>query len=193
MLRVSGIRTFTRFILAVVVLFTLYAAPLYSADKEIFGSASGGRFGDDEGSLGFGPGYGVGLGVHPLPLLGYEFALHGMTHERQTSGGRLLFEGKPVFFTGNLLLHFSGAMIQPFILGGIGVMHYSGTQRERFTDGRPEVVISKRANEFAVNFGAGLKVFVFPHVSIRPEIRYFVSTPGNFNMIQGSIGISLHW
>jgi hypothetical protein len=60
------------------------------------------------------------------------------------------------------------------------------------------VPAGKSANGFAVNFGGGLKIYVSPHVSLRPELRIYsggsreaVEPP--FSDIRISLGVGYHW
>jgi opacity protein-like surface antigen len=179
-------KKFSLALAGVLIIVSISVLPAHAG--EIFGSVGYGRFAGDEGGLGFGPTYGAGIGAHPLPLLGFEFTVHGMRHSRESAGGAVRFEGTPVFVSGNVLIHFSGALIQPYVVGGIGMMHYRGTTTNTGLN-----VLNSSENELAMNFGAGMKIFVLPKVSLRPELRYFTSRPHNFNMMQASIGLSLHW
>lgn len=158
---------------------------------EIFGSVGYGRFARHRAETSFGPTYGAGIGAHPLPLLGFEFTVHGMRHFRGESESGAQFEGTPLFLSGNVLLHLSGGLIQPYLVGGLGVMHYTGSSQFLRMPGVTTVDTSR--TEFAMNFGGGMKIFVVPKVSLRPEIRFFNSRPRSFNMMQASIGLSLHW
>ena len=164
----------------VLIIVSISALPAQA--REIFGSVGYGRFSREGAGSSFGPTWGAGIGAHPLPLLGFEFTVHGMRHKTENS------DGTPVFLSGNVLVHLSGGLMQPYVVGGIGVMHYSGTSP---CLGSCDPRISD--NGFATNFGAGMKIFVIPKVSLRPEIRFFNTRPSNSNMLQASIGLSLHW
>ena len=50
----------------------------------------------------------------------------------------------------------------------------------------------------AINFGGGVKAFVTPHVSLRPEMRVFAGDSGlvveaPFGLIRISMGLGYHW
>jgi opacity protein-like surface antigen len=60
-----------------------------------------------------------------------------------------------------------GFFLSPYVAAGIGVAHFSASN-----NGGSE-------NDFAVDLGGGLDVKVFPHVSLRGEVRDFITdTPG---------------
>jgi opacity protein-like surface antigen len=182
----SFMKRFPLTLAGVLIIVSICALPAQAG--EIFGSVGYGRFSGskvtsgDRSGLDLGVTYGAGLGAHPLPLIGFEFTVHGRRHSSEISDGRLLF------FSGNVLLHFSGGLVQPYVVGGVGVMYYNHTFK-----GCPGCNPIRSENAFATNFGAGMKIFVAPKVSLRPEIRYFTSRPSEFNMLQASIGLSLHW
>ena len=177
-----------------ILLLVLLPAPAVAQakEKEVFFDVGVARFGDDEGSLGTGGLYGGGVGIRPVPLLGFEFAVQGARHSRNTSGGALHFEGTPVFYSGNVLLHFPGVVVRPYVSAGLGAMHWSGSQRLRSSTGGVDTITNRSADEFAMNFGGGLKISVLPHLAVRPELRFY-NTRHGFGMIQATIGLSLHW
>src|SRR5688572_12949515 len=110
----SLMKKFPLTLAGVLIIVSFSALPVQAG--EVFGSVGYGRFaGGNEGGLGFGPTYGFGIGAHPLPLLGFEFTVHGMRHQREISVGR--FEGTPLFVSGSVLVHFSGGLIQPYVVG----------------------------------------------------------------------------
>ena len=56
------------------------------------------------------------------------------------------------------------------------------------------------ASGFAYNFGAGVKVFLSKHVSVRPEFRVFIGDLGKgggtgppVSAARGAVGIGYHW
>lgn len=62
---------------------------------------------------------------------------------------------------------FPSFFISPYLAGGVGVAHFSAAHG------------SGSENDFAGDIGGGLDVKVFPHVSLRGEVRDFItSTPG---------------
>jgi opacity protein-like surface antigen len=60
-----------------------------------------------------------------------------------------------------------GFFISPYLAGGIGVAHFSASN-----SGNSE-------NDFAADVGGGLDIKILPHVSLRGEVRDFITdTPG---------------
>jgi hypothetical protein len=68
--------------------------------------------------------------------------------------------------------------LSPYLAAGIGVAHFSASH-----SGASE-------NDFAVDIGGGLDLKIFPHVSLRGEIRDFITdTPGlNLGLLQDFTG-----
>jgi opacity protein-like surface antigen len=68
--------------------------------------------------------------------------------------------------------------LSPYLAGGIGVAHFSASN-----SGGSET-------DFAADVGGGLDVKVFPHVSLRGEVRDFITdTPGlNLGLLQNFTG-----
>src|SRR5687768_6968005 len=82
----------------VLIIVSISALPAQAG--EIFGSMGYGRFARNRAETSFGPTYGAGIGAHPLPLLGFEFTVHGMRHFRGESESGAQFEGTPLFLSG---------------------------------------------------------------------------------------------
>lgn len=73
-----------------------------------------------------------------------------------------------LYFTPGLKLKlFPAFFLSPYIAGGVGVAHFHSS------------TTSVAENDFAGDIGGGLDVKVLPHVSLRGEVRDFItSTPG---------------
>lgn len=169
----------------------------YRYRGEVFGAVGAGKTYDDEGSLGSGFNGGGGVGYRIRPKFGVEFELSGFRHERETSSGSLLFRGNGVFATGNAVYYFGSGTgrAQPYVIGGAGVLHKRNTSS---FEGGPRLDFS--GTGFALNGGAGVKIFVRPRFSIRPEFRVFAGGAGSqrvveapFVVIRASIGAAYHW
>jgi hypothetical protein len=77
------------------------------------------------------------------------------------------------YFTANILIHGSLDDLEPYFLLGGGVSHLGETHR-------------------AGNVGIGVKGFITPRLSLRPEFRaFFTEYTGNF--ARTSIAIGYHW
>jgi opacity protein-like surface antigen len=186
--------TKTLILIALIFLAPTVLAQNPSSRGEIFGSFGGGQASDDEGSIGRGFDFGGGVGYRITPRIGVEGQVNRISYQRGfSSGGR--FEGSAVFTTANLVYHFSKGRAQPYVFGGVGFVHHEN--RSQFD---PAIVVgTRRANGFASNFGAGVKLFVSKHFSVRPEFRVLLGdTKGSgveppFSVARGSIGFSYHW
>src|SRR5262245_22994425 len=118
--------------------------------------------------------FGGGVGLRPfsadrspfLRMLGLEFESNAT---RSTRYGTTTQS----YFTGNLLFHASVGRAEPYLLLGGGASHERGTHR-------------------AGDVGVGAKIFLTPQVSLRPELRGFVTEYlGNF--ARYSVAVSYHW
>ena len=143
---------------------------------EVFGSLGVAQyvnlFGPDSNQLNVGG----GVGIRPfsverpfgLRMLGGEFEANF------TRGNSLFSEPTQGFFTGNLVLHFPVGRVEPYLLVGAGASH-RGSETHRAGD-----------------VGAGAKIFVTPHISLRPEVRGFI-TKYLGNIGRFSVGLGYHW
>jgi hypothetical protein len=93
-----------------------------------------------------------------------------------------LFNGQnynSLYFTPGIKVKFvPGFFLSPYLAGGVGLAHFSASN-----GGGSE-------NDFAADIGGGLDIKVLPHVSLRGEVRDFITdTPGlSFNVLQNIIG-----
>jgi opacity protein-like surface antigen len=131
---------------------------------EVFGSLGGGKAYEDEGLRGNGLTIGGGVGYRLTPRVGIEAQINGMSYERNFSSG-VRFEGTVVLTTANLLYHFSTSRVQPYVFGGIG---HSYDRRDSQFPG-DSLPFKGTAQGFAINFGAGVKIFLNKKYSLRPE------------------------
>ncbi|MCI0624269.1 MAG: porin family protein [Acidobacteria bacterium] len=169
-------------------------AETFGTRYEVFGTVGGLKAYDDEGSIGTGTAASGGFGYRATPKLGFEIEVSRTPHLRDIAGGTLRFEGTGVFTTGSLLYHFSESRAQPYVLGGIGHLHYRREFHFLF------IGTSDTANGFAYNFGGGVKIFLNRRFSARPEFRILVGEARNnqaveppFSVFRGSIGLAYHW
>lgn len=167
----------------------------YRPKYEVFGTAGYGTTYDDEGGVGRGLDVGAGFGVRAIGKLGFEGSVNRIGHLREFASSPVRFEGTGVFACANALYHFSDSKAQPYVIGGIGLLHHEDRSSGL---GPPRPPLS--ASGFAYNFGAGVKVFLNKHISLRPEFRVFVGDLGKaggteppFSLLRGSVGIGYHW
>lgn len=86
-----------------------------------------------------------------------------------------------LYFTPGIKIKFvPGFFLSPYIAGGIGLAHFHSSST------------SASESDFAGDIGGGLDVKVFPHISLRGEIRDFItSTPGlNLGALEALTGIT---
>jgi opacity protein-like surface antigen len=115
--------------------------------------------------------------------------------------------GRAYFITPGVKLKLAPKFpISPYIVGGIGWAHYQ-------TANIP-ILGSTSANHLAYDIGGGLDIKIFPHVSLRGEVRDFISTqpslansllslggvgnllgvsPGKQNNIVPQVGLVFRW
>ena len=187
---------FNRFLSAMLLLLPATAlAQDYRSKYEVFGSAGYGATYDDEGGIGRGLDIGAGFGVRPIGRLGFEGSVNRISHLREFAFNGVRFEGTGVFASANALYHFSDSKAQPYVIGGIGVLHH-----EDRSSGLGPARPPRSGSGFSYNFGAGLKLFVSKRVSVRPEFRVFIGDLGKsagteppFSLLRGSVGIGYHW
>ena len=130
------------------------------------------------------PNLGFGFGIRPFSAshgfsrgLGLELEFDTAS-EKQFNGG--LFtpatfsgHGRQNLFLGDVLYHFGDGRVEPYVLAGVGVAsnpNYGG----------------------AGGLGAGVKIFVQKHVSLRPEIRLSVTRHDDFSA-RVSFAVGYHW
>lgn len=183
------------------VFFLFLAAPTFGQDYfsrwEVFGTVGYGRTWDDEGDIGRGINLGGGLGVRATPKLGFEGSVNRVRHSRTFDFSGVTFKGTGTFVSANALYHFTESGVQPFVTGGVGVVHRTDSSSAiGLEPPRPSI----SASGFAYNFGVGMKIFANKHISVRPEFKIFFGDLSDqdlidpvFRVVQGSIGISYHW
>lgn len=105
--------------------------------------------------------------------------LAGFNNERTIT---ILFTGQnynSLYVTPGIKLKLLPAFpLSPYLAAGIGVAHFSASN-----SGGSE-------SDFAVDVGGGLDIKVFPHISLRGEVRDFITdTPGlNLDLVQNFTG-----
>lgn len=174
---------------------------------ELFGSIGWGRFYHGDDLLGSGLEFGGGIGFRPfrgvLRGLGFEVHVKQLQHEIQQSPNHST-DGKALTLLGQVLYHFSDSTVQPYVIGGIGLLKANYTQtgysewydlpgwdyhEEHWTE-------TVDASKMAITFGAGIKAAVNPKLSLRPEISLIDTTPGsgyNWGSFRVSLGVGYHW
>jgi hypothetical protein len=175
---------------------------------EVFGTVGWGQFWHGDDSLGSGIEISGGVGFRPfqgkLRGLGFEVRVNQLQFDIQQSATHST-DGKALTLLGNALYHFSDSKIQPYVMGGIGILKADYTQQgySEWYDGGPggeyhEEYWTERVNasKMAINLGVGLKAAIRSNLSIRPELTLIDTTPGsgyNWGSLRLSIGVGYHW
>ncbi len=142
-----------------------------------------------------------------LRKLGFELQLaHLNQGELKSTGTSQQLDSR--LLMGNVLYHFrSGARTQPYVFGGVGHVRVAYSQQcvDCVFDVDPitgELVsrgVSKsrtQAGKTGVTLGAGLKIAVQRHLSVRPELLFVDTTGGsgwNWGWVRLQIGLGLHF
>jgi hypothetical protein len=157
---------------------------------EIFAGGGVARMGGDEGSLGTGPSVLGGFGFRVTPRLSVEVDLTRAQHERSIAGGPL--EGTASGLFGDLLYHFGEGRTQVFVAGSVGVLHSEITQTYPAAGGTQ--TFTSDESDLAWGGGAGVKVFLSPQFSLRPQFRLVLSEKtGVLGQATGSVAVGFHW
>ncbi len=130
--------------------------------------------------------------------------MNQLRHDAQHSATHST-DGKALTLIGNALYHFGDSTIQPYVVGGVGVLKADYTRKgvSEWYDGGPggeyhEEYWTDRVNasKMAINLGVGLKAVIRNNFSIRPELTLIDTTPGsgyNWASLRLSIGVGYHW
>ena len=163
-------------------------SPAYRA--ELFAGAGASRVGGDEGSLGTGPSLVAGAGLRIWGSVSVEVDLSRAWHARRIAGGPL--EGTGTALLGSLLRHFGDGPVQPFVMGGVGVLTSRTTHT--YQSGTTATVARSDDTRFAWGGGAGLRIFLADEVSLRPQVRVvFSDTTGVMGLLATSVALGYHW
>jgi len=168
---------------------------------EVQGQVGWGRLYHGDSLIGSGTEWGGSFGFKPfsgkLRRLGFELQANrlDLAYER----GSNINNGQTTALVGNVLYHFSDSPIQPYVVGGLGVLHADYTEMIKggAVLGSNEDYVSKvDANEMLLNIGAGVKARLVRGLAIRPEVRFYNTTMGsgyNFGSIRLAVGLGYYW
>ena len=158
----------------------------------MFGAIGIGKTYDDEGSLGSGLNAGGGFGYRLSRRFAVEAEVNAFRTRRDFSSSFAPFQANGAHVMGSGLLYLNRGRAQTYLLLGAGLLHV------HVKNGFGGAPAGRSANGFAVNFGGGLKIFVSPHFSLRPELRIYSGGLGEaveppFSDIRISLGVGYHW
>jgi hypothetical protein len=153
----------------------------YGRTVSVHGGLGLGGFWSDESFNGNGLSFGGAVAVFPTSVLGFEVGVDGGAHSRDFDSG-VRIEGTAAYFSGNVLIRFSRSRVQPYLIGGVGLLQ-SSTDRIDLS-GEPLDLTGESGEDTVMgNVGVGLFLFASPRVSVRPEFRvvaYDDSSPVTF-------------
>jgi hypothetical protein len=162
-----------------------------SARVEVFAGAGVARMGGDEGSLGHGASLVGGVGFRFAPRVSLEVDLMRAQHERSIAGGPL--EGTATGVFGDVVYYFAEGRAQVFVMGSAGLLS-SRTEHTFSPSGGPPMTFRSQDDNFAWGGGAGVKIFVNPRLSLRPQFRLvFSEATGVMGLANTSVAIGYHW
>jgi hypothetical protein len=111
-------------------------------------------------------------------------------HKRQIAGGPLEGTASGVF--GNVAYHFSEGQTQVFVMASAGLLRSEATHT--FPVGGTLPTFRSEATDFAWGGGGGVKIFLAPRFSLRPQFRLvFSEATGVMGLAAASIGAGYHW
>ena len=160
--------------------------------NEVFGAVGIGAAWHDEGSLGSGLNGGGGFGYRLSRRFGLEAEVNAFRTTRDYSSLYPPFQASGVHAMGNGLLYLNRGRAQTYLIFGAGLMHVSNPTG--FAGARP----GSSADGFAASLGAGIKIFVSEHLSLRPEFRIYAGDSRGvleppLGVFRFSMGIGYHW
>lgn len=158
---------------------------------EVFAGVGASRVGGDEGSLGNGPCFVGGFGVRFAARASVEVDLLRAQHNRNIAGGPL--EGAATGVFGDVVYHFAEGRTQVFVMGSAGLLS-SRTTHSYSPSGDTAITFRSEDNNFAWGGGAGVKIFLKPQLSLRPQFRLvFSEATGVMGLAATSIAMGYHW
>jgi len=159
------------------------------------GSLGWGQVWSDESRLGAGASLEASVEVRVLRKLGMQFGVSRYSHDR-TFPSNVRFSGDSFMLSGDLVYHFSGTRVQPFLVGGVARVRTQN--RSRFPvfayDGiwllLPLRQIGEEVSEYSedglgLTVGGGVELPLSRSLAIRTEARCIF-----IRRISGSFGLS---
>ncbi|MCI0415749.1 porin family protein [bacterium] len=179
---------FTIAAFAVLVLFAGFGfaqAPDYKT--EVFGLAGIAGIHDDESYLGTGINFGGGLGLRLSRRFGFNIEGYYADSTRNFSSG-VHIESNATTLAVDFHVYFPTGKVEPYVLVGTGLTRFN--QTGSFID--PE--FRSTDTGYTLQWGGGARIFLAPHVSIRPEFKWVSSSNISFvNQLRGTVSVGYHW
>jgi hypothetical protein len=158
----------------------------------VAGSVGRGTTWDDEGSIGGGMSAGANLEWRFRPRLSAVFRVERLGHERHLANDLVETEGGTLFGTGEIKYRFGSSAAAPFVTGGYGLAHYSGTLTQRIG---PAQTITRNSLSGTVVGGGGVDIPIGERLVLTPELRIFMCQPNDDVAPWSAIhaGVSVGW
>ncbi len=158
---------------------------------EVFGAIGPGWITDNSGALGKGLNGGGGIGFRVSPKLGLEAEVNAYRQERQFGAQFSRYSSRGAFMVANALRYWGRGRVQCYLIGGGGMLYYRNAADSGGAPGRSGI-------SWAIDMGAGAKIFVRKNLSIRPDLRIFGGSGGGaidgpFSSTRLSMGAGYHW
>ncbi len=175
---------------------SLLVSPAILADeplrREVFGSAGFGYNYDDEGSIGHGVTGGGGFGYRIWQRLGVEGEVSAFRSRREFGAPIPAFQANGLRVMGNGLIYLNRGPAQAYVLLGFGLLHV------RNEVGFAGLRLDRSSNGVNAGAGFGLRIFVTPHWSLRPEFRVDAGATNGaieapFTSMRFAMGVGYHW
>ena len=190
------------FVLAAALLLAVLSARAAKAEERdprlaFQGSLGWGQVWSDESRLGAAISLEASVEVRVLRKLGMQFGVSRYSHDRNFAyPSNVRFTGDSLMLSGDLLYHFSGTRVQPFLLGGVALVRTQN--RSSFPvfayDGNwlllplrqiGEEVLESSEDGLGLTFGGGVELPLGRSLAIRTEARCVFP-----RKISGSFGLS---
>ena len=160
--------------------------------NEVFGAVGIGQTYHDEGSLGSGLNGGGGFGYRLSRRFGLEAEVNAFRTTREFGSLYPPFQASGVHAMGNGLLYLNRGRAETYLIFGAGLMHVSNSTG--FAGAQPGLATTG----FAASLGAGIKIFVSEHLSLRPEFRIYAGDSRGvveppLGVFRFSMGVGYHW
>lgn len=143
--------------------------------------------------------YGLGLGYNISEKLAAELTFHyAAPRDNQSYVGynpAPNYDGKTYIYKLDLLYHFIGLLpgdlVLPYIAGGIGDIKYS-TDRPSVSSSDDSQAGVYNKNDFLVDAGGGLKIFLTRDLALRGDVRYMLdfNSAHDHNSLLYTVGLT---
>ena len=140
----------------------------------VAGSIGRGTTWDDEGSIGRGMSAGANVEWRFRPRLSAVFRVERLGHERHMANDLVVTQGRTLLGTGEIKYRFGSSAATPFVTGGYGLAHYSGTLTQRIG---PAETVKRNSLSGTLVGGGGVDISIGERLVVTPELRILMCQP----------------